>query len=310
MSHASAETTSANSGATAVGVAFAILQAVLYSTMGIFGKVMYATGLAADQVVLLRYAAATVLLGAFLLIWRRQPLVARDRGVYLQALLAFASSASYFFAVERMNAGVTTVLFYTYPAVVAVASALLFRERITPATVAAMILALAGLLLVSGITEGAVALDPLGLGLAVASCLFFAAYTLLINKTSRTDGPLTITFTLSWVGLLGACVLFAPAVPTLATLSAPQVGLACGLALACTLLPIPLYIEAVKRIGATRTSLLGISETPSSLLLAFVILGETLTAAQGTGSLLIVASIAVTTAAPLLGKRHSSLTGD
>ena len=61
------ETTGSNRSAIIVGSIFAVLQAVLYSTMGIFGKVLYATGLSAEQVIILRYACATVLLGGFLL---------------------------------------------------------------------------------------------------------------------------------------------------------------------------------------------------------------------------------------------------
>ena len=57
------------------------------------------------------------------------------------------------------------------------------------------------------------------------------------------------------------------------------------------------------RIGATKTSLIGISETPSSLFFAFIILGEVLTLQQGIGSALIMGSIAVITIGPILAER-------
>lgn len=294
------KTNSNNGGTVAIGSIFAVLQAVLYSTMGIFGKVLYGTGLTADQVVILRYACATVLLGVFLLVWRKQSLISKQPAVYVQVVFAFISSVCYFLAVERMSAGMTTVVFYTYPAVVAVGSSILFKERFTLATFASLVLAMGGLIMVSGVLAGQITLDPIGLALGIASCLAFAIYTLLIHKTARVEGPLTVTFTLSWTSLVGSCVIFAPTVPTMLSLTPEQIGLGCALALACTLLPIPLYIEAVKRIGGTRTSLLGISETPSSLLLAFLILGETLTLDQGIGSMLIVLSIAVITVAPIV----------
>ena len=62
----------------AIGCALAVSQAILYSTMGIFGKLLYATGLTPQDVIILRYLCATVILGAFLLIWRKQPLVSRQ----------------------------------------------------------------------------------------------------------------------------------------------------------------------------------------------------------------------------------------
>ena len=96
---------------------------------------------------------------------------------------------------------------------------------------------------------------------------------------------------------------FFPKLPFVLQLTPQQVGLGCGLSLACTIIPIVLYIEAVKRIGATKTSLIGISETPFSLVFAFIILGEVLTLQQGIGSALIVGSIAVITIGPILAER-------
>ena len=60
-----------------------------------------------------------VLLGVFMLVWRKEPFISKQPAVYLQAAFYFASAMLYFFAVERMNAGITTVLFYLYPAMVA-----------------------------------------------------------------------------------------------------------------------------------------------------------------------------------------------
>ena len=285
-----------------MGCILAALQAILYSTMGIFGKLLYATGLGPEQVVLLRFFFSAVLLGVFLLAWRKQRLISRQPSVYVQAVFFFASALFYFLAVNRLTAGMTTVIFYSYPAMVAIGSSVFLREKFTAATAVALLLAMVGLVLVAGPLGGEVQLDPLGVGEAIVSCASFAIYTLLIHKTARTDGPLTVTFTLSLCSLVAGCVVFAGHIPALAGISVTQIGLSCGLALASTIIPIVLYIEAVKRIGATKSSLIGVCETPSSLLLAFLILGETITLNQGVGSLFIVASILVITIPPLLKK--------
>ena len=293
----------AASGAFALGVVLAVLQAILYACMGIFGKLLYATGLGPEEVVILRFLCASVLLGAFLLVWRKQALVSRQPAVYLQAVFFFLSALFYFYCVNRLTAGMTTVIFYTYPAVVALGSSIFFKERFTLTTGLALLLALGGLVMVSGMLAGGIKLDGLGILWGIISCVSFAVYTLLIHKTARTEGAFTVTFTLSWTSLLAACVAFFPKLPFVLQLTPQQVGLGCALSLACTIIPIVLYIEAVKRIGATKTSLIGISETPFSLLFAFIILGEVLTLQQGIGSALIVGSIAVITIGPILAER-------
>ncbi len=287
-----------------IGAACAILQAVLYSTMGIFGKLLYATGMDSQQVVILRFLCSTVLLGVFMLLWRKEAFVSRQKAVYAQAVFYFASAFLYFFAIERLNAGITTVFFYLYPAMVAAINLAVFHEKITASVAVALILSIMGLILISGIVGGQLAIDPLGLAFALGAALAFAIYTVLIQVTGRTEGSFTVTFTLSWTSLLASCIVFAPAVPAMFHLSAYQLLISCIIALACTILPVVLYIQAVKRIGGTKTSLLGISETPSSLLLAFLILGETIAFMEGVGIVLIVASVVAITIGPLLQKKH------
>ena len=282
-----------------VGCLVAVAQAIAYSTMGIFGKLLYATGFDAQQTVILRFFCTTVLLGAFMLIWRKEPLVSRQKDVYVQAIFYFVSAFSYFLAVERMNAGIVTVFFYLFPVIVALINMIVFRERLAPLTVAALVLTLAGLVFISGILSGALVFDAIGVACALFSALTFAIYTVLIQKAGRTEGSFTVTFTLSWTSLLGACIFFAPSVPTLFAITPYQLALGCTIAVVNTILPVVLYIQAIKLIGGTMSSLISISETPFSLLLAFLVLGETITATEGVGIVLIVAGVVLVTAAPL-----------
>ncbi len=240
-----------------------------------------------------------------MLVWRRQPFVSKQRSVYLQAVFFFISSIFYFFAVERLTAGMTTVIFYMYPVVVAFASIFVFKEKLTAPVIISIVLAVGGLVMVSGIVVGEVKLDALGILLNIISCVSFAIYTILIQKTGRTESPLTVIFTLSWMSLLASCVIFAPALPGMFVLDGHQLLLGVLMALLSTILPIFIYIEAVKRIGGTKSSLISITETPFSLLLAFLVLGETLTVEQGIGSCLIIAGVAVITIVPMLSKRKT-----
>ena len=285
-----------------VGCLFAVLQAVLYSTMGVLGKLLYATGMDSQQVVILRFLCSTVILGVFMLVWRKEAFVSRQRAVYAQAVFYFASAFLFFFAIERLNAGITVVLFYLYPAMVAAINLAVFHERITVSVGVALVLSIMGLILISGVIGGDFSLDPLGVAFAIGAAFAFAIYTVIIQVTGRTEGSFTVTFTLSWTSLLASCVVFAPAVPAMFSLTPYQLLVGCVMALACTILPVVLYIQAVKHIGGTKTSLLGISETPSSLLLSFLVLGETIAPMEGAGIVLIIGSVVAITIAPLFKK--------
>lgn len=280
-----------------IGYATAIIQAIFYSTMGIFGKLLYATGLDAQQVMILRFLCTVAFLGALLLVWRKYPLFSKQAALYLQSAFFFVSAWTYLLAVEHMNAGLVTVVFYTFPAVVAVLDVIFFHARLTWRILLALALSAVGIVFISGLLEpGIIYIEPMGMAFAVISCLGFAVYSILIQRTARVDSSFTSTFSLGAVGLAASLVFFAPEVPaTFEGIDLYQIGLASGLAIIATILPIVLYIVSIRYIGATKASILSLIETPASLFLCWLILGETLSAWQFVGVICIVVALLVIT---------------
>ena len=136
-----------------IGYSTAIIQAILYSTMGIFGKLLYATGLDSSQAMILRMGFTVVYLGALLLIWRKHRLFSRHKETYIQSAFFFLSAWIYLLAVQHMNAGLVTCIFYTFPAVVALLNTIIFKEKMTWRVVMALALSIIGIILISGILE-------------------------------------------------------------------------------------------------------------------------------------------------------------
>lgn len=286
----------------ALGYIAGIVQAVFYATMGIFGKLLFACGLTPQHVMVLRFACTVLFLGLFIFFFHGRKFISRQPAVYVQSLFFFLSAWLYFLAVERINAGLATVLFYTFPAIVALINVIAFHERLSPRIIIALALSLAGIVFISGLlSPQQSALDPIGIAFAIGACLSFAIYSVLIQKTARVESSFTATFTISVVCLVGSLVLFFGELPGLANIGLKEISLASGLAILATILPIVLYIYSIGIIGATKASIISIIETPSSLLLAWAILGETIDVLQGIGALLVVISILVVTIKPKKG---------
>lgn len=283
-------------GSQGLGYVLAVAQAVLYASMGVFAKFLYNTGLNPQQVTIMRFVPAAVILAVFILVLRKGKVFSRTPMVYVQGIFFAASAYLYMLAVDEMTAGLTTVIFYSYPAVVAIMAVFAFHERFALRTFLALVFALAGIVFISGILSAeTVQLSPLGLAYGIGSCLAFAIYSVLGQATVKKEGQLTISFTMSAISSIMMLVLYPAQFPTLLQMDATQWAICIVMAILCTAMPIPMLLAAIKRIGATKASLIGISETPFSLLLAFLVLGEVLTVFQGIGSVLIVASIVVTT---------------
>lgn len=284
-----------------IGYALAIAQAILYSTMGVACKFLYGTGLSTGQVVSLRYFGTALVLGALLLIWRKYPLFSRRPIVYVQGFFFVLCTILYYLSVRELTANVATVLFYAYPPMVALMAAIVFKERPSARTIVALAISMFGIILLSGIIAGIlgtenIAFSPLGVVYGIGSCVAFAIYNIIGQMAvGKKDGPLTMTFSMCVVGVV-MCVIAYPAdIPTLISVSPTQLGVALFMVVFNTIIPVVMLLEAIKRIGATITSLIGISETPFAVMFAFVILGETLTGMQVAGSILVVLSILMVT---------------
>ena len=283
-------------GSQGLGYVLAVVQAILYASMGVFAKFLYNTGLNPQQVTIMRFVPAAILLAIVILVLRKGKVFSRTPMVYVQAIFFWASAYLYMLTVDELTAGLTTVIFYSYPAVVAIMAVFVFKERFTLRTFLALVFAFVGIVFISGILSAeTIQLSPIGLVYGIGSCLAFAIYSILGQATVKKEEQLTISFTMSAVSSVLMLVMYPTQFPTLLQMDAMQWVICIVMAILCTALPIPMLLAAIKRIGATKASLIGISETPFSLLLAFLVLGEVLTLFQGIGSALIVASIVVTT---------------
>lgn len=285
----------------AIGYALAIAQAILYSTMGVACKFLYGTGLNTGQVVTLRYFGTVLVLGAFLLVWRKYPLFSRRPIVYVQGFFFVLCTILYYLSVRELTANVATVLFYAYPPMVALMAAIVFKERPSARTIIALAISMFGIVLLSGIIAGIlgtedISFSPLGVAYGIGSCVAFAVYNIIGQMAvGKKDGPLTMTFSMCVVGVVMCVVAYPADIPTLVSVTPTQLSVALFMVVFNTIIPVVMLLEAIKRIGATMTSLIGISETPFAVLFAFVILGETLTGMQVAGSILVVLSILMVT---------------
>lgn len=206
------------------------------------------------------------------------------------------------------KAAVATAILYSAPVFVAFGARLLFREKITAAQGAAIVVNLSGCVLVSGVYSVAAFLNsPQGLGLGLASGILFAVYTLFGKGAARlgrrgTSTVLFYTFGIAAVGLLlwglptEGLALLAP------RLDAAGWSLLVLLSFGPTLCAYALYTASLSHLPPTIASLLTTLEPPITAILALILLGRVLSPWQWLGTALIVAGVLLIQAAarPLL----------
>ncbi len=174
-------------GGTAMGARGKMLAAM--AVFGSIGAFVRAIPLPSAEIALWRAAIATVAIGAVLLARRRPLPLAQIKGELPRLLLSGTAMGLnwilLFAAYRYTSVSVATLSYYFAPSLVVLASALLFRERLTARKGVCFLLATGGMALVIG-TQGrsAGANDRLGIALGLGAAVLYAA-VILLNKGIR-----------------------------------------------------------------------------------------------------------------------------
>jgi drug/metabolite transporter (DMT)-like permease len=281
------------------GALVCLASAVAFGAMGIFGKLAYDEGATVGTLLAVRFLLAAALFWVLVLATgagrQLRTLSGRDVGIALAlgAVGYSAQAGAYFAALQRLDAGLLSLLLYTFPAMVTVAAIALGRERASRRKAGALVIASAGLVLVLA-GAGAGALDPVGTMLGVTAALVYTTYILTSAGVAERVGPL----------LLSALVCTGAATTlTLATVfggdlrlgdvSAAGFGWLAGIAVVSTVGAVSLFFAGLKRVGPTTASILSTAEPVTTVVLAFLAFGESLGPVQLAGGGLVLAAALV-----------------
>lgn len=274
------------------GYVLVLVSALLLGTLGVFSKLFYDAGGEPFTLLVLRFAAGGPLLVLIALVRREQ--WPPRRGIALAASLgALQIGAAYalFEGFARAPVGLVVLVFFCYPLIVAVGAAYLFGEELGPRRVAVLALGTAGVALTVGVPESANA-TGIVLGLLAGICV--AGLVLSARALTTTGGiaPLVLC------GLMFTSPLLVLVPVTAARGIDLDLGgeawlWAAGAVVVSVVIPIALFYTGVQLAGAGAASILGVGEPLAGVLLAYVVLAESLTGPQLLGGLLIVAAVVV-----------------
>jgi drug/metabolite transporter (DMT)-like permease len=290
----------------AAGIAAIVASAVAFGTMAIMARYAYASGVDTATLLALRFALAA---GAMAVLLHARGL-ALPRGRTLVALIALGAlgyggqAFTFFTALTLAPAGLVALLLYLHPAAVALLSAAFLHERLTPAKIAALAGALAGMALTVAPSLGgdAPAARPAGIAFAVAAAAIYAVYIVAGARIGRTVPALAMSTVV--IGSAGALFVVAALVRGPAWPQAASGWLAiAGIALVSTVAAITLFFAGLERIGPTRASTLSTVEPLVTVTLAALLLGETFAPVQLVGGALILLAVV------LLARAHADPAG-
>lgn len=271
------------------GYLLVIASAVIFGSLPVMVKGIYAQGVNSLSVILLRNLLSAPLAGLIAFCRHKTlkipaaafPSVALVgiMGCCVAPLLLFSS---YFF----IGAGIATVFHFIYPAVVVLGGMLCYRERMNPGHVLSVVLCVVGVCLFYTPGEP---LDWRGSTLALLSGVAYAAYILLLAhfRHRQITGYLLsfYIFAINAAVMLVVCLaLDMLTLPTTLT----GWGLCLLLAVAVNVCAVAMFQQGTVLIGGPQASVLSTLEPITGVLVGVLVFRETMSVLGGLGSVLVI----------------------
>jgi drug/metabolite transporter (DMT)-like permease len=274
------------------GLLLCLLSAAAFSTSTLFGRVALDDGAGVVTILALRYAGASPLFWGIVGL-AGQPLPswpAAARVLGLGATLVALQAILFYAALARLDAGLVTLLLYTFPTMVAIGAVAIGREQPSSRKAAAVLVATVGVVLVL-VGNAHADTDLVGIALGLASALSCASWVLLSDRVLAGMPSLVVSALIS-TGAATTLCLVGLAMGALQFSFGPA-GWAAILAtiLVSTVLAISTSLAGLARVGPTVTSILLTMEVPLAVTWATLLLGERLEPVQVGGGVLVVAAV-------------------
>jgi drug/metabolite transporter (DMT)-like permease len=169
---------------------------------------------------------------------------------------------------------------------------LFFRETIKKRRMVALILALFGIFLASGIQISNMSIISItGIAWALVAAISCALFFLLSQYILKDMNPWTVTFYVHLLSLFLICILQVQDLLLIPQIQGRGVFLVFCMSIVSTVTPFFLMLVGIQLIGASKTSICATLEMPSTIFLAYLFLAEILLPQQFAGGALILLGV-------------------
>jgi len=275
------------------GMGLIALSAASFGAAPIFARLAYAEGADPVTVLFLRFFLAALVMIVYMAAASRP--LPRGRSLITLSLMGgfgyVAVSFCYFTALTMTSASLVAVLLYLYPSFVTFLSAIFLRSSVTNTKIFALFCSLAGTVLIVGV-EGET--KALGILLALVAPIIYSIYIVIGSRIAGKEGALSSAS----VVIISAGLVYGMII-TIRGAAFPQSvlgwGSIMGIVLVSTNLAIAAFFGGLKCVDPAKASVISTLEPAVTFVLAFWVLGETLTWPKIVGAAMIITSILLLT---------------
>ena len=233
-------------------------------------------------------------------------IVAKDWGILVVAGLIgyYLSSWLDFAGLMYISASLERIILFLYPTLTVIATSFIYKKPLNAYSIFAIALSYGGTVIVMLQEQSNVPHEGnfwLGVSLVFASAISFAAYLLLTPRLIHKFGSWNfsgLALSIACIGMLTHyCIATPNPIGLLAALPSSVIWYGIALGLLVTVLPTILVAQSIARLGAAQTAMIASIGPILTIILATLLLGETLNTIQWFGCALNIIGVLMITLA-------------
>lgn len=268
--------------------------ALLWGTLGLFGRSLNSLGVAATSIVTIRIIIAFLGLVLFWALVKKKLPKINSKDIPLLLIYTLTSVVAYnflyFSAISLIPIALAAILLYLSPIFVLLFSALLLKEKVTTHKILSALVVFIGIGMVINIKSGG-QFSTLGLLYGVGAGITFALYSVLGKRLMEKNETLDVVTYSFGLGGLGLFILSLLRSEVSFQYPAQAWGLLIILGLIPTLLAFILYNSGLRKIKASEASIISTLEPVTAAILGSIVLLEKLSVMQMIGIIVVITGI-------------------
>ena len=282
-----------------IGIALALVSCTLYGVNPLFSMNAYDDGANSRGLMVARFLIAAPLLLLYRLATARGAAWPRGRDlaeIFLFGFIGFTMQSFFYFgAIERMDSGLVSVIFYCFPVMAVLLAWWLLKHRPSKVIGVCLVATVAGVGLTAGEVSGA---ETAGVALTLAGALTYTFYVVLSSRVMpRYDGITGLTVVL-FGAMTGWLTLWVTR-PFDMAVSFPTTNIGWTnvaiIAVFGTIVPMGAFFAAMKRVGPGPTSVASAFEPVVTIAAGTMFLDESLTGRSVIGAILVIGAVVLLT---------------
>ena len=271
-----------------------ILAGVLWGIISVFLKTLDAAGFGTLGIMLCRALISAVILFLFIFFKDKNlfKIELKDLWMFMGTGIISLTffSVCYFRSILEIGASVAVILLYTSPIFVLIFSFFLFGEDFSLPKIIAVVFAMAGCVMVTGLGSGNSYISGRGILIGLCAGLGYALYSIFSRYALEKYDSLTVTF-YTFVFSAVSLLPFGDLPSVVQNLNLKSVFFFLGISFFCTVLPYILYTFGLKGLETGHAAIIVTIEPLVGCLIGIFLWKEELSLVKVLGILLIFAAV-------------------